>query len=106
MDMYTGVIVQQSLLDSSLIGKFKVLKTWSEGDWVLHKVQIEYEKISDIQKSLAPGPWYIHFWSGNNDDIIVIYKNAVFTIKASDKSTWDEAVSFGKSINTPSEQLF
>ena len=40
-----------------------------------------------------------------SDEIKVIFKNKVFTIKFSDKSTWSEAISYGKSIGIPEEQL-
>lgn len=39
------------------------------------------------------------------DNVKVIFKNKIFEIKFSDKSTWNEAVAYGKSIGIPDEQL-
>ncbi|MGB8816163.1 MAG: hypothetical protein WCC74_02980 [Minisyncoccia bacterium] len=74
-------------------------------DWVLDSIQIEENKIPELSKTLADGPWYIHLWEPGKDDVTVIFKNKVFNLKFSDKSTWTEAVDYGKSLGIPAEQL-
>lgn len=61
------------------------------------------ENIKRLANYLKPEKWYAHFWKGDN--VIAIFPNKVFRFKYSDKSTWKEAVEYGKSIGIPEEQL-
>jgi hypothetical protein len=45
----------------------------------------------------------MHFWDGR--DVIAIFKNKVFEFNYDDKSTWSEAVDYGRSQGIPDEQL-
>lgn len=45
----------------------------------------------------------MHFW--NADDVIAVFSNKLFRFKHSDKSTWNEAIEYGKSLGIPKEQL-
>ena len=103
--MLKGTIVENSLADKEILKKIIIEKTYQEGDWTLHNVWVDEEQISGIAKSLADGPWYVHFWQPGQDDVIVIFKNKTFSIKFSDKSTWVDAVTHGKSLGIPPEQL-
>lgn len=101
--MFKGTIIQNSLADKSILDKVKIVKTWQDKDWTLHDVLVEENQLEELQKSLADGPWYMNFWKGN--DMKVVYKDKIFDIKISDKSTWMDAISHGKSIGIPEEQL-
>lgn len=103
--MLKGTIVENSLADKSILSKIKIEKTWQAGDWILHKVLVEEETAKQIGNYLADGPWYIHFWEPDSDDVLVVYKGKNFLIKHSDKSTRSEAVAYGQSIGIPMEQL-
>lgn len=83
----------------------KIEKTWQDGSWTLHNVFVDEETALKIGNYLADGPWYIHFWKTGDDNVLVVFKNKNFWIKHSDKSTWTEAVSHGKSMGIPEEQL-
>lgn len=98
-----GTIIENSLDDKGVLADLQITKTWNDEDWILHDVIVGKECIPSIQKSLADGPWYIHFWK--DDDITVVYKHRIFHIKKSDKNTWSEAVEHGKTLNIPEEQL-
>jgi hypothetical protein len=98
-----GTIVENSLADKSVLDSLHIMRTWSDEDWILHDVVVGEEHIKLIQKALCDGPWYVHFWEG--DDITVVYKNRVFTIKKLDTSTWKEAIEYGASLGIPEEQL-
>lgn len=54
---------------------------------------------------LHEGPWYAHFWKEGSDDIVVVFKDKVFTIRASDKGTWADCIKYGSSLGIPAEQL-
>ncbi|MES2437137.1 MAG: hypothetical protein V4519_03915 [Patescibacteria group bacterium] len=103
--MFKSSIIESSLTDKSFLDSVNILNTRRAGSWILHDVLIEKEQIELISKSLVEGPWYVHAWEEGKDDVCVIYKNKIFWIKYSDKSTWSDAVEYGKSIGIPEEQL-
>lgn len=103
--MYKGAIIENSLSDKSILDKVTIENTYQIDDWILHDVLVNEEQIPQLQKCLDNGPWYIHLWMPNRDDIKVIYKEKIFDIKFSDKFTWGKAIIYGKSIGIPEEQL-
>jgi hypothetical protein len=103
--MLKGTIIENSLSDKSILKKIQIDKTWKDEDWILHSVRIDEDMISELSKYLADGPWYIHLWETGKDEVKVIFKNKIFNIKYSDKSTWKDAVAYGESIGIPEEQL-
>lgn len=58
--------------------------------------------VETIQKNMKDG-FYSHLYS-KDGKLIVIFKKKVIKMK-SDKSTWNEATKYGKSIGIPKEQL-
>ena len=103
--MLKGTIVENSLSDKSILDKIQIIKTWKDGSWILHDVNIEENDAIEMGKYLADGPWYIHFWEPGQDDILVVFKNKSFRIKYSDKTTWSDAIEYGISLNIPEKQL-
>ena len=98
-----GTIVENSLANKSVLVDLQIVKTRTDEDWILHDVVINESQIESIQKSLSEGPWYVHFWEGDN--IVVVYKDKIFNIQKSDTSTWSEAIQYGKNLSIPEEQL-
>ncbi len=103
--MYKGTIVENSLVDKNVLNKVEIIKTWKDEDWVLHDVLVKEAQLEELGKSLSDGPWYMNFWIPDGDDMKVVYKNKIFDLKMSDKSTWVEAMEYGRSIGIPEEQL-
>ncbi len=103
--MFKGTIIENSLSDASVLQHLQVEKTWQTGTWVLHDVLVTQEQITELAKHLADGPWYMHFWKLEQDEVQVVIKNKLFTVQHSDKSTWPEAVTYGKSLGIPEGQL-
>ena len=104
-DKFRGIIIENSLINKNILDKIDVKKTYQSGDWTLHNVLVGKEQIHELAKHIADGPWYIHLWKKGEDDVKVIFKNKVFDIKFSDKSTWTDAVTYGQSIGIPDDQL-
>lgn len=102
---YKGTIIENSLRDKSILNKVKIEKTYQSDDWIIDDVFIAEHQIVELPKYIDNGPWYIHVWKPDTDEVKVIFKNAIFNIKFSDKSTWNEAVAYGKSIGIPEGQL-
>lgn len=103
--MLKGTIVENSLANKSILDIVKIEKTWQDGSWTLHNVLVDEDAAKKLGDYLADGPWYIHFWEPGKDDVLVVYKGKNFSIKHSDKSTWSDAVAYGRSIGIPEEQL-
>lgn len=100
-----GVIIENSLSDTSILQNLDISRSWKDGDWKLHEVSVSKEQVLDLQNYLADGPWYVHFWEKGSDDVLVVFKNKSFEIKFSDKSTWTPALEHGESIGIPPKQL-
>lgn len=100
-----ATIVENSLLDKKILDEVNTEKMWQDGDWTLYNVRLDKIKISDLQKALRPGPWYVHFWQEGSDFVQVVFKEKAFTIRESDKATWLPAIAYGKSIGIPESQL-
>ncbi len=109
MKLYKGTIVQESLIDDRILNEFRFLgfrvtnKEKPEERWHLFTVEATETVIVKLSKYIKPEKWYAHFWNGDN--IIAIFSNKVFRFKFSDKSSWKEAVEYGKSIGIPGGQL-
>ena len=105
MNLYKGTIIENSLRDKNILARVKIESTRQSGNWILHDVYISEDQISQLAEVLADGPWYIHLWQQGLDDVIVVFKDKIFHINYSDKSSWVDAVAYGKSIGIPEEQL-
>ncbi len=103
--MLKGTIIENSLLDKSILSRVQTHSIQHIDDWILHDVSVDESLIPELAKSLAEGPWYIHLWEPGKDDVTVIFKHKIFTIKFSDRFTWTDAVAYGRSIGIPDEQL-
>lgn len=103
--MYTGTIVENSLDDKAILKKLRINKTWQDEDWILHSVSVDENQLTELSHSINNGPWYIHVWKEGQDEVQVIFKDKIFHIQHSDKSTWNDAIEYGKSIGIPENQL-
>lgn len=103
--MLKGIIIENSLQDKSLLEKIQINRTWQEGDWILHEIEVDEKEVPEIGKYISNGPWYIHLWNVGEDDFAIIFKDKTFYVKKSDPSSFTEAIAYGKSIGIPDEQL-
>jgi hypothetical protein len=107
MNKYHGIIVNISQKDKSIFDELKILssKKSSKG-WILYKIEVDQEKIEKVikklQQNMEPEPFYCHFY--RDDELIVVFKEKVFRIMP-DKSTWKEAIEYGKFLGIPEKQL-
>lgn len=61
------------------------------------------ETINKIQKALKDSQsWYAHLY--NDDELIVIFKDKVFTVKPH-SSSWGSIIDYGKQLHIPEAQL-
>ena len=59
-------------------------------------------QIESLLTRVRPG-WYCHFWRGKS--LTVVFPGKKFALKADDRSTWREAVEYGRSIGIPEGEL-
>lgn len=102
---YKGTIIEESLENLDILKDFNILssKVSSDLEWHMHTVEVTEDQIQKLSWYIKPEKWYAHFW--NSDDVIVVFRDKIFNLKHSDKSTWKEAVDYGKSVGIPEEQL-
>lgn len=103
--MLQGTIVENSLTNPHILKELAVLKSWPDGTWKLHQVNLDRAQALKLANYINDGPWYMHFWELGTEDVLVVFKDKTFDIKYSDRSTWREAVAHGKTIGIPDEQL-
>ena len=111
METYKGIIIKESLVDPTILEGIKVISTRTEVDqddpnniWHFNNVEVSRDDIENLQTHLKrEGGWYMHFWRGQ--DVMVVFRDKLFEIKYDDKSTWKDAVEYGRSIGIPAEQL-
>lgn len=101
--MLTGTIIENSLVDTSIVSKLTITRTWYDDDWLLHDVLVDEAVAEGLGIYLKDGPWYMHFYAG--DSVLVVFKDRIFHIRHSQKETWNEALAYGRTLGIPEEQL-
>ncbi len=104
--MYHGILIDQSFEDLNFPNKFKVFAKKQDGSWGIYGVEVEDvnldKVISEIQKQMKSGTWYVHFY--NKEGLIVVFKEKIFRVNK-DISIRQEMIEYGKSLGIPEEQL-
>ncbi|MEK7614426.1 MAG: hypothetical protein AAB428_02045 [Patescibacteria group bacterium] len=79
MSSYKGTIIESSLKDKKILDEVKIVKKYKDEDWVLYDIEIEENKIKDLQKYINDGPWYRHLWNGEKIMMkFMLYTKKVF----------------------------
>lgn len=116
---YTGIIINESLENTQVLKKIKIIKTKTEivkdrhktpwiKQWTLHTVEVDESQAEEIAKILSKSfdskhNWYADF---KNDTIhFIIFRNKVFKVNRSKKEQYAEAVKYGLSTGIPKYQL-
>ncbi len=118
---FKGVIIEESLIDSSVLDSVKILETKIEkvtvkhqtpwvSKWTLHTVEIFEANADKIAKKISrkldyshKSGWYVDF----KNDIFhyIIFKDKVFKIKLKDIEGYKEASKYGVSLGIPEYQV-
>lgn len=117
---FTGVIIEESLTDKSVLNDVKIVSTKVEPvtdehktpwvkQWTMHDVEIAPEKTSEIAEKISKALDREHNWYADyktDKEHFVIYRDKVFHITdRSDKAQYDEATKYGISIGIPDYQV-
>ena len=87
IDVWTGIIIEESLEDRAILKKIKITKTKesfddiTQMDWHLHSIEAEDKDIDSVvklgSKCIKEG-WWMDFRNG--DEAFIIFKNKFFKI--------------------------
>lgn len=118
---YKGVIIEESLENTSILQEVKILETKVEQvveehktpwlkQWTLHTVEIPEEKADEISQKLSKSldyshnsSWYADF--KNDEYHFIIFKDRIFKIKHDDAEGFKEAKQYGISLGIPDYQV-
>lgn len=104
-NIFKAIIIENGLSDKKILDELNIEKTYTIKDKTIHNVELSKDLISKLQKSIADGPWFIKLWNSGGDDMTVIFKDKTFSVKISDRSSWNDAINFGKSIGVSEDEL-
>ena len=116
---FIGVIIQESLENTEVLKKVKIVSTEIEQvtdehktpwikQWTLYTVEIPENRADEIAKELSKSldskhSWYADFKS---DSIhFVIFRNKVFKIDRTSKEQYNQATKYGISLGIPAYQV-
>lgn len=121
MKKYKGVIIEESLENTDVLKKVKIVSTkiakvvekhktpWLS-QWTLHTVEIPESKAKQVSEKLSKSldrshgsSWYADF----KNDIYhyIIFRDKIFYIDRKNKEQYDEAKHYGISLGIPEYQL-
>lgn len=116
---YRGVIIEESLEDTSVLRDVQILSTQVEQvtakhatpwlkQWTLHTVEVLENQADAIAKKLSAAletahPWYADF--KNDTTHFVIFRGKVFKIDRTSKEQYAAATRYGVSLGIPEYQV-
>lgn len=117
---FEGIIIEESLTDTSVLKDVKILSTKVEPvtekhktpwvkQWTLHTVEVPANKAAEVAEKISKvldkeHDWYADFKTETQH--YVIYTGEVFHITdRSSKKQYDEATEYGISIGIPDYQV-
>ena len=119
MQNFTGVIIEESLEDKSVLDKVKIVSTKVEQvierhrtpwvkQWTLHTVEVPAEKARELAEEISQAlesehPWYADYKT--NTEHYIIFRNKVFLIDRTKKGAYKPATEYGVSIGIPDYQV-
>ena len=117
---YHGVIIKESLEDSSLLKEVKIVSTKIEQvkekhktpwvtQWTLHTVEIPEERALKIAKKISKALDPEHAWYADyktEKDHYIIFRDKIFHITdRASKAQYDKAKEYGISLGIPDYQV-
>lgn len=117
---FVGVIIEESLTDTSVLSDVNILATKVEPvtenhqtpwikQWTLHTVEIPKEKAAELANRISkaldkPHNWYADLKT--DSEHYVIYSDRVFHITdRADKEQYEQATEYGISLGIPDYQV-
>lgn len=117
---FQGIIIEESLTDTSALKDVKVLATKVEPvnekhktpwvkNWTMHTVEIQEDKANEFAELISKALYKEHNWYAdfkNATEHYVVYADKVFHITdRTNKKQYDMATEYGISIGIPDYQV-
>ncbi|MFH1178202.1 MAG: hypothetical protein V1711_00540 [bacterium] len=117
---FKGVIIEESLSDTSVLNDVEILSTKVEPvtdehktpwikQWTLHDVEVSEERAVEVAEKISGALNHEHDWYADyktNTEHYIIYSGKIFHITdRSSKKQYDEAKKYGISIGIPAYQV-
>jgi hypothetical protein len=116
---YTGVIIEESLENTTVLDMVEILNTrvakvvekhqtpWLE-QWTLHDVEVSDKHADKIAKQLSESlesehEWYADF--KNNEIHYIIFKNKIFKVNRENQAEYEAVTKYGISLGIPDYQV-
>ncbi|MCK5471610.1 hypothetical protein KAI54_00265 [Candidatus Gracilibacteria bacterium] len=122
MQNFTGVIIEESLTDKSVLDEVKIVSTKVEPvtdkhntphleQWTLHTVEVDFNNADLIANKLSKvlvgkgdsGYWYADY--KNNEVAYIIFLNKIFKIRRGNSDEFRKAKQYGVSLGIPEYQV-
>ena len=117
---YTGIIIEESLRDTSVLNEVTILETKVEPitpehmtpwltQWTLHTVEIPEEMAEDFAEKLSRSfdkehpDWYADF--KNDVYHFIVFAGKIFKVNRANPTRYKDAKAYGASIGIPEYQL-
>jgi hypothetical protein len=116
---YTGVIIEESLIDKKILDEVKILKKEVEPvvekhktpwvkQWTKHSVEVPEKDADKVAKQLSEDldkehPWYADF--KNEKYHFIIYRGKVFKVDLKNPTLYKDAQAYGISLGIPEYQV-
>jgi hypothetical protein len=116
---YTGVIIEESLADTSVLRDVDVTSTEVEAvtsehktpwvkQWTLHAVSIEEYKASIVARNLSRSLDPEHVWYAdfkNDTHHYIVFRDKVFFVDRGSKEQYDKVIEYALSRGIPKYQV-
>ena len=117
---YTGIVIEESLRDTSVLNEVTILETKVEPitpehmtpwltQWTLHTVEIPEEMAEDFAEKLSRSfdkehpDWYADF--KNDVYHFIVFAGKIFKVNRAKPTRYKDAKAYGSSIGIPEYQL-
>ena len=116
---YKGVMIEESLKDTSVLKNVDIISTKVEKvvkshktpwltQWTLHTVEIPEEKAQEIANAISKALESEHNWYAdfkNKQFYYIVFKGKVFKVDRSKSDEYEEVKKYGISLGIPDYQL-
>lgn len=120
---FTGVIIEESLRDTSVLELLNIVATTVEPvtpehktpwlrQWTLHSFEISEELATSVAEKISSvldgndvgkDSWYADF--KNDRTHLVIFRNKIFRVDRANPTEYEDVVRYGESVGIPAYQL-
>ena len=118
--IFTGVVIEESLADKTVLDDVRIVSTrvepvteehktpWIQ-QWTLHDVEISREQAAGLSEKISHALDRDHHWYADyktDTEHYIIYRDRIFHVTdRSDKKQYDQATKHGIAIGIPANQV-